>query len=232
MAAHKNAVGAAKLLCQSIGQRSGHAMAVNFVTDAQIAKGVTPATFSFNLPPPAHLKDNSEALAGFAQAFVDKLCADWKGVKPCVSFGQKNSTVYATVPATSTQGVISEEDKAKQAVGGIQLVRFSFPPTMDMGEWGRQIDRTAAAMYAKPPTNSSLADTLQSLQNKIEEVGEAVASLGSSVKKVDARVVAVENTKPPPPPQQKDERSSLFTVMVSAAVGVIFGAVVVRRLLN
>jgi cysteine synthase A len=36
--------------------------------------------------------------------------------------------VYATVPATSTQGAIKAEDKAKQAVGGIQLCRLSFPP--------------------------------------------------------------------------------------------------------
>ena len=58
--AHKNAVQAAKLLCQSIERHSGHHMDVNFVTPAQIAKGVTPATFSFNLPPPDHLEGNAK----------------------------------------------------------------------------------------------------------------------------------------------------------------------------
>ena len=50
-------------------------------------------------------------------------------MKPCVSFGQDNDLVYCTVPATSTQGAISAEDKAKQARGGVQLVRFllSYP---------------------------------------------------------------------------------------------------------
>ena len=38
--------------------------------------------------------------------------------KACVSFGQDNGMVYCTVPATSTQGVIAEEDKAKQAKDG------------------------------------------------------------------------------------------------------------------
>ena len=61
----------------------------------------------------------------FAQKFVDLLCLHPTYMKPCVSFGQDNDLVYCTVPATSTQGAISAEDKAKQARGGVQLVRFS-----------------------------------------------------------------------------------------------------------
>jgi len=45
---------------------------------------------------------------------------------------RRNGMVYATVPATSTQGTIKAEDKAKQAVGGVQLCRLSFPPTCDV----------------------------------------------------------------------------------------------------
>ena len=65
--------------------------------------------------------------APLAQKFVDVL-TEHDGYKPCVSFGQNNGLIYATVPATSTQGAIKEEDKAKQARGGVQLVRLSFPP--------------------------------------------------------------------------------------------------------
>ena len=61
----------------------------------------------------------------FAQKFVDLLCLHPTYMKPCVSFGQDNDLVYCTVPATSTQGAISAEDKAKQARGGVQLVRVS-----------------------------------------------------------------------------------------------------------
>ena len=81
--------------------RRSQSMKTNFVTAAQMAKGVTPATFSFNLPPPPAGKSP----AAFAQSFVDALVANYPaGIKPCVSFGQKNTTVYVTVPATSTQG--------------------------------------------------------------------------------------------------------------------------------
>ena len=58
----------------------------------------------------------------FAQKFVDLLTLHPTYMKPCVSFGQDNDLVYCTVPATSTQGAISAEDKAKQARGGVQLV--------------------------------------------------------------------------------------------------------------
>lgn len=60
---------------------------------------------------------------------MDLLTADTQ-FKPCVSFGQDNGLVYCTVPATSTQGAIKAEDKAKQAMGGVQLVRLSFPPNL------------------------------------------------------------------------------------------------------
>merc|ERR1712080_781088 len=86
----------------------------------------TTSTFSFNLPRPAGASPAvTEALA---QTFVDLLCAH-PPFKPCVSFGQDNDLIYATVPATSTQGAIKAEDKAKQAIGGVQLTRLSFPPT-------------------------------------------------------------------------------------------------------
>ena len=58
-------------------------------------------------------------------------------MKPCVSFGQDNGMTYCTVPATSTQGAIKAEDKAKQAQGGIQvcsLITHCF-----FKEWWNQI---------------------------------------------------------------------------------------------
>lgn len=144
--AHSNCTAAARFLEQSVEKHSGRAMKVNFVTAEQIAKGVTPATFSFNLPPPKSL--DHAGLEALAQRFVDRLVAIYpEGVKPCVSFGQKNSYVYATVPATSTQGVIKKQDKDKQAIGGVQLVRFSFPPTMDKDGWNAAIDRVVEEVY-------------------------------------------------------------------------------------
>jgi len=109
----------------------GADMELAFVSASHAADKFTTSTFSFNLPmmPLASLKFN-EALA---QKFTDLLCEDPEVFKPCVSFGQDNGLVYATVPATSTQGAIKEEDKAKQAVGGIQLCRLSFPPNPTKG---------------------------------------------------------------------------------------------------
>lgn len=146
--AHGNCRKAAVFLENSVLTHSGTNMKVNFVTEAQIAKNVIPGTFSFNLPVPA--KMSQQGAAGLAQEFVDRLVEQYpQGVKPCVSFGQKNSLVYATVPATSTQGVISEEDKAKQAVGGVQLVRFSFPPTMNMNSWNNSVDAALKTIYSR-----------------------------------------------------------------------------------
>lgn len=149
--ANANTSEAARHMESAVAEASGQKMLVNFVTQEQIAKSVTPATFSFNLPVPRHLTNNSKACASLAQDFVDELVRRYSsGVKPCVSFGQSNTYVYATVPATSTQGVISEEDKAKQAVGGVQLVRFSFPPSMDMPRWKAAVEATLKSIYSPP----------------------------------------------------------------------------------
>lgn len=107
---------------------NGFEMALAFVSEKNAAMGFTSSTFSFNLPRPDGASD--EQTEAFAQLFVDYLTVD-KQFKPCVSFGQDNGLIYCTVPATSTQGVIAESDKALQAVGGVQLVRLSFPPTMN-----------------------------------------------------------------------------------------------------
>lgn len=147
--AHANAKVAAAHLEDVVRRHSGTAMKVNFVTQVQMDKEVTPATFSFNLPAPAHLKTKPQILQALAQKFVDELVANnTEGIKPCVSFGQKNTLVYATVPATSTQGVISDEAKSKQAIGGVQLVRFSFPPIMNMYAWKHAVEATVGPIYS------------------------------------------------------------------------------------
>jgi cysteine synthase A len=113
-------------LVEVVGQVSnGYEMELAFPTPAQAALGFSSSTFSFNLPPQKDATfEQNEALA---QKYVD-LLTEHKSFKPCVSFGQDNGLVYCTVPATSTQGAIKAEDKAKQAVGGVQLTRLSFPP--------------------------------------------------------------------------------------------------------
>ena len=130
----------------------GYEMLLAFVTEEQaLQEGYTTSTFSFNLPSIAfskHFKQQAtenieeteeikeqriyEINTKLAQHFVDLLCEDMTIIKPCVSFGQDNSLIYATVPATSTQGAIKLEDKEKQAVGGVQLTRLSFPPSINM----------------------------------------------------------------------------------------------------
>jgi len=113
-------------LCLAVKMATKKDMKLNFVSKENSEKGFTSSTFSFNLPSPeGATADDNEALA---QRFVDYLHGQPTLFKPCVSFGQDNGLVYATVPATSTQGAIKPEDKAKQAVGGVQLVRLSFPP--------------------------------------------------------------------------------------------------------
>ena len=67
-----------------------------------------------------------------------------------MSFGQDNGLVYCTVPATSTQGAIKAEDKAKQAEGGVQLVRLSFPPTIDVPAVCDKVAQATAQVYARP----------------------------------------------------------------------------------
>ena len=120
-------------------------MPLAFVRPEHAKLGFTSSTFSFNLPAPTAA--SAEQTAGLAQRFVDLLCGHPE-FKPCVSFGQDNNLVYATVPATSTQGAIKEEDKAKQAVGGVQLVRLSFPPTCDSNKVAKIIADATATVYA------------------------------------------------------------------------------------
>ena len=129
--AYKNACACGAALQAAVKEFNGNDMSLAFVTPEQGAAGFTTSTFSFNLPPPEGA--SGEELAALAQKFVDLVVSGNEGeFKPCVSFGQDNGLVYATVPATSTQGAIKEEHKAKQAVGGVQLVRLSFPPSMDV----------------------------------------------------------------------------------------------------
>lgn len=125
---------------------SGHEMSLAFVTPEQANMGFTTSTFSFNLPPVPGASDvDNEALA---QKYVDIL-TEHPEIKPCVSFGQDNGLVYATVPATSTQGAIKAEDKARQAVGGVQLVRLSFPPTCDRARLIDIFTNAIKACYSK-----------------------------------------------------------------------------------
>ena len=137
----------------------GEFMPLAFVTPQHAAEGFTSSTFSFNLPPlptpPGADADLQAAVAaaneGLAQRFVTNLVGAAHGhgahFKPCVSFGQDNNQVYATVPATSTQGAIKAEDKAKQAVGGVQLVRLSFPPKCDLTAVCTAIEESVKACY-------------------------------------------------------------------------------------
>lgn len=127
-----NALKAVEILDQQILQYTPEKMFIHFVTAEQAARKIKPATFSFNLPIPKWAQ-TPEEIQQLPQQFVDVLCEN-SAFKPCVSFGQDVSRVYATVPATSTQGDIKQEDKAKQAVGGVQLVRLSFPALVDMTE--------------------------------------------------------------------------------------------------
>eukprot|EP00732_Lithocolla_globosa_P001106 Lithocolla_globosa_v1_NODE_498_length_3887_cov_84.322025.p2 type:complete len:620 gc:universal NODE_498_length_3887_cov_84.322025:1893-34(-) len=127
--AYENAKEAAQHLKKVVKKTTGEEMEVKFVSDEQSAFGFTPATFSFNLPALKNVEAGVNE--GLAQHCVD-IMTHHSEFKPCVSFGQDNGLVYATVPATSTQGAIKAEDKEKQAVGGVQLCRLSLPPTIDM----------------------------------------------------------------------------------------------------
>lgn len=149
-------VGAA--LSSAVEKHSGKPMALAFVTPEQAAAGFSSSTFSFNLPPPVGA--SAAQAAALAQNFVDALTSPqpsrvrrrlWEPslFKPCVSFGQDNGIVYCTVPATSTQGAVKAEDKAKQAVGGVQLVRLSFPPALDTTAAIRVLEGAVAAIYAQ-----------------------------------------------------------------------------------
>jgi cysteine synthase A len=120
-------------------------MGLSTVSAEAANNGYASTTISFNLPPP---KGTSvQQAAALAQRFVDELCLDKARFKPCVSFGQDNGLVYCTVPATSTQGAIKAEDKAKQEVGGVQLVRLSFPPSLDEEAACQTVTRAIRACY-------------------------------------------------------------------------------------
>ncbi|OQS02393.1 hypothetical protein THRCLA_05230 [Thraustotheca clavata] len=123
----------------------GYVMDLAFVTPEQAAAGFTTSTFSFNLPPLPHASA-AENIA-LAQRFVDLLTAH-KAFKPCVSFGQDNGMIYCTVPATSTQGAIKAEDKAKQLVGGVELCRLSFSPNADLPAVLSVIENAIKTIYA------------------------------------------------------------------------------------
>jgi len=125
MKAYKLAREIGDALQDEVKKMTGAGMPLAFVSPANAADKFTSSTFSFNLPPPNGASPAD--LAALAQRFVDILQEDRTLFKPCVSFGQDNGKTYATVPATSTQGAIKEEDKAKQSVGGVQLTRLSFP---------------------------------------------------------------------------------------------------------
>lgn len=119
------AVHMGEVLQKAVKNKTGEDMKLAFISAEDAAMGFASSTFSFNLPSPP---DATEAVnEGFAQKFVNFLVRDVEHMKPCVSFGQDNGLVYCTVPATSTQGAVKMQDKAKQAVNGVQLVRLSFP---------------------------------------------------------------------------------------------------------
>ena len=166
--AYAVAAAAADELIRCVREKTAVEMRLSFVTREQAeGSGCLTSTFSFNLPPPCEAEEAAEAdvseaiKAGLAQRFVDLLTSSRpKLFKPCVSFGQDNGLVYCTVPATSTQGAIKAEDKAKQAVGGVQLVRLSFPPTIDLGLVRKAIREAVSSIYeAGPKGGETASDT-------------------------------------------------------------------------
>eukprot|EP01108_Squamamoeba_japonica_P003727 TRINITY_DN298_c0_g1_i1.p2 TRINITY_DN298_c0_g1~~TRINITY_DN298_c0_g1_i1.p2 ORF type:complete len:655 (-),score=470.01 TRINITY_DN298_c0_g1_i1:126-2090(-) len=145
--AYSNAVrGGDALRAAVAATRDGYDMRLAFVSPADAALGYHTSTFSFNLPVPRD--PTPAAVDALPQRFVDLLTADAARFKPCVSFGQDNGLVYCTVPATSTQGAIADEHKAKQAANGVQLVRLSFPPTIDMDAVCAHIADCVTKLYA------------------------------------------------------------------------------------
>eukprot|EP00164_Ancoracysta_twista_P004647 GFYU01006278.1.p1 GENE.GFYU01006278.1~~GFYU01006278.1.p1 ORF type:complete len:627 (+),score=239.37 GFYU01006278.1:150-2030(+) len=154
--AYDIAVKVGHTLTEAVKKATHNSMPLAFVSACNAKVGFTSSTFSFNLPAPeGATEEEKEALA---QKFVDLLTAH-KEFKPCVSFGQDNGLVYATVPATSTQGAIKAEDKAKQAVGGVQLVRLSFPPTVDQAAVDKIISEAVESVYASKRLRRSSRST-------------------------------------------------------------------------
>jgi len=144
--AYAAAVAVGDALMATVLKATQYNMSLAFVSPQDGKVGFTTSTFSFNLPAPQGA--TPEATEALAQKFVDLLCAHPE-FKPCVSFGQDNGLVYATVPATSTQGAIKEEDKAKQAVGGVQLVRLSFSPSCNIANVSKIVIDSTMAIYAQ-----------------------------------------------------------------------------------
>lgn len=131
-------------LRRAVQETCSYDMPLAFVSPEHAAKGFTSSTFSFNLP--AKQGASQAETDTLAQRFVDLLCTHPQ-FKPCVSFGQDNGLVYATVPATSTQGAIKAEDKAKQEVGGVQLARLSFPASCDVDAVSQVLIDTVSELY-------------------------------------------------------------------------------------
>jgi cysteine synthase A len=148
-AAYQVTVQVGDALQAAVQKHAGVAMPLTYVLPTHAAQGFTSSTFSFNLPAPAGC--SAETSAQLAQVFVDALCEDASLFKPCVSFGQDNGLVYCTVPATSTQGALRAEDKAKQAVGGVQLARLSFSPTLDVAAVVARIQHACNTIYGRAP---------------------------------------------------------------------------------
>ena len=143
--AYRVAMAVGEHLRAVVSEQCGVTMGLSTVSAEAANNGYASTTISFNLPPP---KGTSvQQAAALAQRFVDELCLDKARFKPCVSFGQDNGLVYCTVPATSTQGAIKAEDKAKQEVGGVQLVRLSFPPSLDEEAACQTVTRAIRACY-------------------------------------------------------------------------------------
>jgi len=143
--AYAAAVAVGDALRAAVLKATHYNMPLAFVRPEDAKVGFTSSTFSFNLPAPQGA--SSKETEALAQKFVDLLCAHTE-FKPCVSFGQDNGLVYATVPATSTQGAIKEEDKAKQAVGGVQLVRLSFSPSCNITNVSKIVIDSTLAIYS------------------------------------------------------------------------------------
>ena len=151
-AAYGVTVSVGERLMEAVKGATGLEMPLAYISPEEALEGgFTSSTFSFNLPAPrgATPEDNAD----LAQRYVDLLTVDQGQhgngglFKACVSFGQDNGLVYCTVPATSTQGVIAEEDKAKQARDGVQLVRLSFPPTIDVDAVCERMASAVLAVY-------------------------------------------------------------------------------------
>lgn len=149
-AAYGVTVSVGERLMAAVKGATGVEMPLAYISQKEALEGgFTSSTFSFNLPAPRGA--SSEVNTDLAQQYVDMLTVDQGQpgglFKACVSFGQDNGLVYCTVPATSTQGVIAEEDKALQARDGVQLVRLSFPPTIDVDAVCERMASAVAAVY-------------------------------------------------------------------------------------